>query len=438
MAATTSRKGYILSIVTLGALFFVFGLVSWVNSILVPYFKVSCELHSEAQSYLANFAFYISYLVMSIPSSVLLNKVGFRRACRYGLWVLAFGALLFVPAAMTRQYWLFLVALFTMGTSLSILQTTANPAVTVIGPLESASRRISIMGVCNKFAGIIAPLLFAALVIHPGDEAVMAAVQDGSLVGAAKDAALGSLIRNVIPPYIGLAVILFLFSLVFYRPVIPDINPSKENAAGAGEGTERSSILAYPYLVLGVLALLLHVGSQVISVNTVIGYGQSMGLTLSEAKIFPSATLFCILLGYTAGIALIPKRLSQQTALKICTVTGLVLSLCAVLIHGEVRFFGLTTDISIWFLVLLGIPNSLIYAGIWPLAIRRLGKWTNLGSSLLVMGLCGNAILPLVYAWVADRTGSLATAYWVLVPCFLYLIYYAFSGHKIEYWRKSK
>ena len=236
MAATTSRKGYILSIATLGALFFVFGLVSWVNSILVPYFKVSCELHSEAQSYLANFAFYISYLVMSIPSSVLLNKVGFRRACRYGLWVLAFGALLFVPAAMTRQYWLFLVALFTMGTSLSILQTTANPAVTVIGPLESASRRISIMGVCNKFAGIIAPLLFAALVIHPGDEAVMAAVQDGSLVGAAKDAALGSLIRNVIPPYIGLAVILFLFSLIFYRPVIPDINPSKENAAGAGEG----------------------------------------------------------------------------------------------------------------------------------------------------------------------------------------------------------
>lgn len=422
----------------LGALFFIFGLVSWVNSILIPYFKIACELHSEVQVHLVNFAFYIAYLVMTVPASMLLTRVGFKRGVQYGLWILAAGALIFLPAAMARSYALFLMGLFTMGSGLAVLQTAANPFVTIIGPIESAARRISIMGICNKFAGIISPLLFAALVIKASDKTILELVESGSLVGEAKDAALDQLIRGVIPPYVGLAVVLFVFGIVFYRSSIPDVDPNRDNRMAEGTDESRSSILAYPYLILGAIALFMHVGSQVVSINTIIGYAQSMGIDLIDAKIFPSATLACILCGYLIGTVVIPKYISQRRALLICTVTGLVLSCCVVFVSGTVHLFGFDTDLSIWFLVLLGIPNSLIYAGIWPLAIRNLGKYTNLGSSLLVMGLCGNAVLPLLYGLVVDRTGNLQSSYAILIPCFLYMIFYAVAGYKIEYWKPKK
>lgn len=416
-----------------GCLYFIFGFVSWVNSILIPYFKVACDLHNEVLGYLVAFAFYIAYLVMSIPASIMLNKIGFKRGVECGLWVMAIGALLFVPAAMTRTYALFLAGLFSFGIGLAILQTAANPFVTIIGPIESAARRISIMGICNKFAGIVSPLIFSALVIREADKTTMAMVKSGELVGAAKEQALDEMILNVIPPYLCLAVLLFVFGFVFYKSSIPDIDPKSLNKAEEGDGSERKSIFAYPYLILGALAMFCHVGSQVISVDTSIRYAESMGATLDEAKILPSLTLACILIGYLCGIALIPKYLKQQKALLICTITGLVLSLCVIFAKGSVELFGMQTDISLWFLILLGLPNSLIFAGIWPLAIRNLGKYTNLGSSFLVMGLCGNAFLPLIYGWVADNF-DLRMGYWVLVPCFLYLIFYAAVGHSIEHW----
>ena len=420
MEKQLTRKEYILSLVMLACLFFVFGLVSWVNSILVPYFKVACDLKTGVQSYLVTFAFYIAYLVMTIPAALLLNRTGLKKGGVIGLLILALGALLFWPAAMTRTYGLFLLALFTMGTALAILQTVANPFVTIIGPEESAARGISVMGVCNKFAGIIAPLVFAALVIRPQDKATMDLIGQGSLSGPAKEAALDELVRGVIPPYVVLAILLVLFALVFRRSALPDINPGRDNLSST-EVTDRKSIFAYPYLILGVLALFAHVGSQQITISTIISYAQSLGMDLDAAKVFPSYTLGCILVGYLIGIITIPKYLSQQTALLICTIAGLALSIFVLAFPPKT---------SIWFLVLLGIPNSLIYAGIWPLAIKGLGRWTNLGSSLLVMALCGNAIMSLLYGLEADRLGEHA-AYWLLIPCFVYMIFYAVYGHKI-------
>lgn len=415
------RKEYILSLVMLASLFFIFGLVSWVNSILVPYFKVACDLKTGFQSYLVTFAFYIAYLVMTIPAALLLNRTGLKKGGVIGLLILALGASLFWPAALTRTYGLFLLALFTMGTALAILQTVANPFVTIIGPEESAARRISVMGVCNKFAGIIAPLVFAALVIRPQDKATMDLIGQGSLTGQAKEAALDELVRGVIPPYIVLAILLVIFAFVFRYSALPDINPGRDNLSSS-EGTDRKSIFSYPYLILGVVALFAHVGSQQITISTIISYAQSLGMDLDAAKLFPSYTLGCILVGYLIGIITIPKYLSQQTALLICTITGLVLSILVLAFPPRA---------SIWFLVLLGIPNSLIYAGIWPLAIKGLGRWTNLGSSLLVMALCGNAIMSLLYGFEADRLGEHA-AYWLLIPCFVYMIFYAVYGHKIR------
>lgn len=433
-----TNRQYVLSMFMLGSLFFIFGLVSWVNSILVPYFKVACELQTDVQSYLVTFAFYIAYLVMTIPASFLLNRVGFKKGVEIGLWILAAGALLFWPAALTRSYAMFLTALFTMGTALAILQTGANPFVTIIGPRESAARRISIMGICNKFAGVISPLLFAAAVIRPEDEATMDAIEKGTLVGPAKEQALDVMIQGVILPYVILAVVLFIFGIVFYRSSIPDIDPNKDNKSESDGIKDRKSILSYPYLVLGVLALFAHTGSQQISIATINDYAQSMGISMLDAKVFPSFTLGCIMVGYLLGIVAIPKYLSQQKALVVCTVSGLILSALVLLTQNTwVHWFGMDARLSIWFLVLLGIPNSLIYAGIWPLAIKNLGRWTNLASSILVMALSGSAFMTLAYGALSDKVG-LDKAYWLLIPCFLYMIYYSLWGYKVEYWTKRK
>lgn len=409
----------------LGCLFFVFGLVSWVNSILIPYFKIACELKSGVQTYLVTFAFYIAYLVMTVPAAFLLRWTGYKKGTMIGLWIMAAGAMLFWPAAMTRTYGLFLLALFTIGTALAILQSVANPFVTIIGPYESAAKRISVMGICNKFAGIIAPLVFAAAVIRPQDKEVMDLVEAGLLDGLAKEAALDGMIRGVIVPYVVLAVLLFAFGIIFYKSPVQDINPNSANSSGSSNG-DRKSIWSYPYLVLGVIALFCHLGSQQISVSTIIGYAQSTGMNLEAAKVFPSYTLGCILIGYLLGVFFIPKYISQQKSLVVCTVTGLVLSMLVLVLPQKA---------SIWSLVLLGIPNSLIYAGIWPLAIRGLGRWTSLGSSLLVMALCGNAVLPLIYGYVSDHAG-LQESYWLLIPCFAYMIFYAVYGYKIEKWKQ--
>ncbi len=417
----TRNGSYFASLAMLGCLFFVFGLVSWVNSILVPYFKVACDLQSEVQGYLAQFAFYIAYLVMTIPASALLSRTGYKKGALIGLWILAAGALLFIPAALSRVYNLFLLALFTMGTALAVLQTVANPFVTIIGPIESAAKRISIVGICNKFAGIIAPLLFSAIVIAP-QKARMAAIQGGELTGAARDAALSDLLHGVIVPYAVLGALLFVFGIIFYRSSIQDINPSK-NGPVTGEG--RRSIFAYPYLVLGVLALFCHLGTQALSVNTIIGLADSSGF--ANTAVFPSMTLACTLLGYLLGVILIPRYISQQNMLRVVTSIILVLAVLVMVLPARQ---------AVWCLVLMGIPNSVVYAGIWPLAIHDLGKWTNLGSAILVMALCGSAIFPLIYAGIADASGSLHTAYWILIPAAAYMIFYAFAGHKIEYWKK--
>ena len=218
---------------------------------------------------------------------------------------------------------------------------------------------------------------------------------------------------------------LFIFAIIFFKSPIKDINPDKDNKAVEGN-QDRSSVWAYPYLVLGVIALFCHLGSQQISIATIIEYAQSMGLSLDAAKVYPSYTLACILGGYLLGVIFIPKYISQQKALVVCTVTGLILSILVML---------LPLKSSLWCLVLLGVPNSLIYAGIWPLATHGLGKWTTLGSAFLVMALCGSAILPLLYGLMTDYM-TLQTSYWLLIPCFAFMIYYAVWGYKVERWSK--
>ncbi|MDB5208421.1 MAG: glucose/galactose transporter [Flavisolibacter sp.] len=422
------------SLSIIAILFFVFGFVTWINAILIPYFKIACEL-TNFQSYLVAFAFYIAYLIMSLPASYLLEKIGFKRGMMIGFFVMSAGALIFVPAALSRTYVLFLLGLFTLGTGLAILQTAANPYVTILGPKESAARRISIMGICNKAAGILAPLLFAAVVLKVSDSALFK--QLPLLSSSQKSDALNELIRRVVMPYAIVSAILFCLGLFVRFSKLPEIDTSKEDEQTAVVNSGKKNILQFPHLVLGALAIFLHVGSQVIAIDTVIGYAGSMGISLLEAKVFPSYILFATICGYLTGIATIPKFLSQVTALRCCTLLGLLFSFLIIFTHGSVTVLGHHTDISIWFIVGLGLANSLIWAGIWPLALDGLGRYTKKGASLLIMGLCGNAILPLLYGYFADRH-SVRLGYWVLVPCYSYLFFYAWYGHKLRSWRTKK
>lgn len=425
-----SKREIFLSLVLIGTLFFIFGFVSWVNAILIPYFKIACEL-THFESYLVAFAFYIAYLVMSVPSSYLLKRVGFRRGIMFGFWVMAVGTMLFIPAAYLRTYGIFLIGLFTIGMGLAILQTAANPYVTILGPMESAARRISIMGVFNKGAGIIAPLLLAAVILRPDDTAVFNTLEHISAIE--RNIILDELVRRVILPYAILTGILVVLGAIVHFSPLPEIDTETEKGATLQANINKKSIFDFPYLILGAVAIFLHVGTQVIAIDTIIGYADSMGIGLVEAKVFPSFTLLATICGYLLGIAVIPKYISQLAMLKFCTILGLTLAVLILFVDGKISLFGFDTHISIWFVVLLGFANSLVWAGIWPLALNGLGRFTKLGASILIMGLCGNAILPLLYGKLADIY-NVRTAYLVLVPCYLYLIFYATKGHKITRW----
>jgi glucose/galactose transporter len=372
---------------------------------------------------------------MSVPSSFLLKKKGFKKGMMIGFWTMSLGAFIFVPAALTRTYEIFLIGLFTLGAGLAILQTAANPYITVLGPKERAAQRISIMGICNKGAGILAPLLFAAVILRATDTDLFA--QLATMNEAEKNAALNELIRRVILPYICVGAVLFTLGLLVRFSPLPEINTEQESAELATANKAKKTIFQFPHLILGAIAIFLHVGTQVVAIDTIIGYANSMNVPLMEAKSFPSYTLFATICGYIIGIITIPKYISQVTALRFCTLLGMSLTLLIIFTHGQASFLGHTTDISIWFVVLLGLANSLVWAGIWPLALDGLGRFTKLGASVLIMGLCGNAIVPLFYGYLADRF-DVRQAYWVLFPCYLYLVFYAIYGHRVRTWALQK
>ncbi|MFD1142854.1 sugar MFS transporter [Larkinella insperata] len=428
--SSLDKRDTTISILLIGLMFFIFGFISWVNSILIPYFKIACELTSF-QAYLVAFAFYIAYFIMSVPASYLLKVAGFKKGMMVGFWAMALGAFIFIPAAYTRTYGIFLMGLFTIGIGLAILQTASNPYITILGPKERAAQRISLMGICNKAAGILSPIVFAAVILRPTDTDLFA--QLGTMTEVQRSAALDELIRRVIPPYAVLGTFLFVLGYLVYRSPLPELNTEHETPEVATANAGKTSIFQFPHLILGAVAIFLHVGTQVIAIDTIISYAGSMGIDLLEAKVFPSYTLFCTICGYLIGIVTIPRFISQVNALRICTVLGAVFTLLIIFAKGSFIFLGHATDVSIWFVVLLGLANSLVWAGIWPLALDGLGRFTKLGASILIMGLCGNAIMPLIYGYLAD-VYDLRVAYWVLFPCYLYLVYYAVKGHQLRKW----
>ena len=433
-----SRKDYVFSISIIGLFFFIFGFVTWLNGILIPFLRTACELN-DFEAYFVTFAFYVSYFIMALPSSAVLKKTGFKNGMSLGLWIMAAGALIFIPAAMTRTFGLFLLGLFVEGTGLALLQTAVNPYITIIGPPESAAKRISIMGIANKFAGAIAPIILASIILK--DSKILQEKLAQAVDAATRTTLLDELSGRVIMPYIVMAVILVLLGLFIRVAPLPEVDTDAEDTVSGESNAKKTSIWQFPHLLLGVVALFFYVGVEVIAGDTIIRYGQSIGIAMESAKYFTSLTLLSMILGYVLGITLIPKYITQVTALKLCTILGVIFSLGAILTPAHLVFsmsfidimtfksIQLVLPVTVLFVALLGLANALVWPAMWPLALNGLGRFTKTGSAMLVMAIAGGALIPLSYGKLAVIF-STQSAYWICVPAYLIIMYYAFIGHK--------
>ena len=405
-------------IVIIGTLFFIFGFITWLSAVLVPYLKIACELNNF-QSYLVAFSFYIAYFFMSVPSGWLLEHTGYKKGMTIGLLVMAVGSVLFVPAALTRTYGLFLTGLFIQGAGMALLQTASNPYVTIIGPIESAAKRISIMGICNGIAGVIAPAILGFITLQGADEIV---ARITTMTPQQKDIELTALASRVIVPYLLIMISLIILAVFLYFSNLPDINSEEENAISDEGSLKKTSIFQFPHLLLGVFAIFLYTGVEVIAGNTIISYGVYLNIPISTARFFSSFTIFAMLVGYVIGIIGIPKYFSQKRALIISSVLGVIFAFVALMTKGFT---------SVMFVALFGLANSLMWPSIWPLAIKGLGRFTKVGSSMMVMAICGAAVIPLLYGKIADVIDP-RNAYWIVIPIYLYILFYATIGHKIK------
>ncbi len=414
------RSNATTAVIIIGVLFFLFGFVTWINGPLISYLKIVCELNTGAEPFYVTFAFYIAYFVTALPMAWVLGRTGMKRGMMYGLFTMAVGALLFIPAAQSRSYGLFLAGLFVIGTGLSLLQTASNPYITVVGPIESAASRISVMGICNKLAGVVAPIALGALLMADADT-LQADIEQ--LHGPLLAARLDELAQRVIMPYAFMAGALILLGLLVNFSPLPELDPEVD---APGVATDGRSIFSFPNLMLGIVALFLYVGVEVMAGDTIPVYGEAMGMPLKEAKHLTSYTMVGMVAGYIIGIAAIPRFISQAKALAASAVLGVIFTVGATQLPGTA---------SVYCIALLGLANALVWPAIWPLAISGLGRHTKTGSALLIMAIAGGAILPLVYGKMAAEPGiGHQNAYWMMAPCYLFILWYGLKGHKRKAW----
>jgi glucose/galactose transporter len=449
---TNKPSNVLIPMAILTLLFFILGFVTWLNGPLIPFFEIACDL-SGSQAYFVAFAFYIAYFVMAIPSSWIIEKIGYKNGISLGLIVIAVGAFLFYPAAETRTFLMFLLALFIMGTGLAILQTAANPYVVVIGPQESAAARISVLGIANKLAGFIAPLVLTALVLSNMQD--YTADKIAALDSVAKSAALDTLALQLQTPYIYMGVVILILALLVKFSPLPEIDLDE------GENVEHMSIFKqilnafqFPQLVLGVITLMLYLSAEVLAGDSIGGFGKQLGVYGEDGNFYlklTSFTMTAMVVGYILGITLIPKYVSQVQALKASGILGFILVLLIVTISPSItiQLPGIPAlPLVIILVALMGLSNALCWPAIWPMALQNLGGYTKIGGAILIMAIIGGAIFPLLYGLLAESinasnaaTPALTTvksgnqiAYVILLPTYLMIIFYAFEGHKYKSW----
>lgn len=428
------QKQVLTAMFFIALLFFILGFVTWLNGSLIPFLKIVCEL-SDFQALWVTFAFYIAYTVMALPSAAVLSRIGYKNGMTASLGVMAVGALMFIPAAKSSYYGLFLLALFTLASGMTLMQTAINPYIVCIGARESAAMRISIMGLFNKGAGIVVPMVFAALILSDTDQ--LSTVALAAMDETARAALRSDLAARLVTPYIVMAAGLLVFMLVIHFSSLPDLNLDDAHQSD----TTRFGVLQFPQLVLGALSLFAYVGVEVIAGDTIGLYGRH--LNVIDFSVLTSYTMRFMVLGYLLGVLAIPRFMSQKNALLLCAVSGLFFTAGVMLSsptdstlsHLLFGWAGVpVVPNSVLYLAMLGFANALVWPSIWPLALEGLGKYTAAGSALLIMGIAGGAILPMAYGHFSD-TGGAQSAYWIMLPCYAMILFYALKGHTIKRWK---
>ena len=433
---TLPRTGMqsLMPILTIGLLFFIFGFVTWLNGALIPFLQMVCEL-SEMEALFIAFCFYVAYVVMALPMAKILEVTGYKKGMSLGLAMIAIGCLLFVPAALSKTFAVFLIAQFVVGSGLTILQTASNPFIVHLGSQDSAAARIAFMGLLNKFAGVLAPLLFTALVL--GNFSDVSQVSLAQLPKAERAAQLNEMSSQLIQPYIGMAIALGILALGLMRVNLPDIQFESDDS---NDSTQASGVLQFPHLVLGAITLFCYVGVEVIAGDTIGLYGSSLGV--ANATSLTSFTMTSMVIGYFLGLFCIPRLISQSKAMLLSGVLGLVFTVGIML--GSDQSHSISSILWGWtgiqtlpdtvaLIALLGLANAMVWPTVWPLALADLGKFTPKGSAILIMGIAGGAILPLVYGGLSDTLDA-QSAYAVMLPCYAFICYYALGGHKKRAW----
>jgi len=425
---TTQARRNILPMAIVAILFFVLGFATWLNGSLMPYLKQMLLL-SPFQASLILFSFYIAVTFTALPSAWLIRRVGYKNGMAIGMGVMMLAGLLYIPAAQAQSFLLFLLAQLVIGAGQTLLQTAVNPYVVKIGPEETAAVRISIMGILNKTAGVVAPMVFTALIVSG-----FSTPADVALTPEQIDAMAASLVM----PYLGLAAFLGLLGLAVKYSPLPEL--AKENETGTGR-EQLKAVLAKPALVFGVVSLFVYVAVEVIAGDTIGLFALSLGV--ERYTVMTSYTMTCMVVGYVLGILLIPRFLSQQTALAISAVLGLVLTLA--IVFGDtssytianavlVPFGGVALPDTLMFIAILGLANAIVWPAVWPLALSGLGSLTSVGSALLIMGIAGGAFGPLFWGLLSGTSLGQQGAYAVMLPCYAFILFYALKGHKLRQW----
>ena len=412
-----AQPSYLGSIAIIGALFFVFGFVTWLNGPLISFAQLAFDL-DEVGAFLVPMAFYLSYFFLALPSSAILRRTGMKRGMALGLLVMAIGAAVFGEFTTQRWYPGALGGLFVIGAGLALLQTAVNPYISILGPIEGAAQRIAVMGICNKIAGILAPLVLGALVLHGmGDLAAQVKAADP----ATKAQLLDTFATSIHAPYLVMAGLLAVLAVgVLFSP-LPELRASEANRDAGGDHSGRS-LRHYPHLWLGALCIFVYVGVEVMAGDAIGAYGHSFGLPLDKTKFFTSLTLTGMLVGYVVGLIVIPRFISQERYLSLSAVLGVLLSIGAFVTHGYV---------SVAFVAALGFANAMMWPAIFPLGIRGLGRHTEVGSALMVMGIAGGAVVPQLFAVLKQHMNFQLVFLILMVPCYLYILYFAVAGHKV-------
>lgn len=424
LTQTQTAKSNTVPMVIVAALFFILGFATWLNGSLMPYLKQILQL-TPFQASLILFSFYIAVTFTALPSAWVIRKVGYKTGMALGMATMMVAGLLFIPAAKTQVFGLFLFAQLVMGTGQTLLQTAVNPYVVRIGPEASAAARVSIMGILNKGAGVIAPLVFNALILASFTGLV------GTELSQEK---INEMADGLVLPYLGMAIFIGVLALAVKLSPLPELEKEEGDSDSETKGN-LSAALAHPNLSLGVIALFFYVAVEVIAADTIGAFALSLGV--ENYAIMTSYTMAFMVLGYVLGIALIPRVISQQTALAVSAVLGCILTVVIVLSDAQsnvlaMSLFGIDLPDTLLFIALTGLANAIVWPAVWPLALSGMGKLTSTGSALLVMGIAGGAFGPLFWGLASGTSVGQQGAYIVMLPCYLFILFYAVKGHKLR------